>query len=207
MYRSAKSTASSATNALKGLSNKIAQDAGNNVFGLPEYGLAAGQLASGNVSEALATLGVVKTLRGRGAAITANAAQAVGNIAEAGAKGVPPEAVRMSVQGLRGAEAFSRKEKEEGSYSGNGIQSLLAPSATSASAEPLPRMTGAAQPLSSDAGAYKAGLEAFLGGDTKTAKQEWQKALRLNPKNRAARNGLERLAAKDGKDPDAYKLK
>lgn len=42
---------------------------------------------------------------------------------------------------------------------------------------------------------YKEGLEAFLGGDKKRAKEIWQKSLELDPDNQEAKRGLSRLAS------------
>ena len=42
---------------------------------------------------------------------------------------------------------------------------------------------------------YKEGLEAFLGGDKKRAKEIWQKSLELDPDNQEAKRGISRLAS------------
>jgi|GEM_PF-2374816 len=42
---------------------------------------------------------------------------------------------------------------------------------------------------------YKEGLEAFLGGDKKRAKEIWQKSLELDPENQEAKRGISRLVS------------
>ena len=53
----------------KGLANEVAAQAGNNAVSLPTMVAGAGQLATGNVSGAMATVGAVEALRRRGGSI------------------------------------------------------------------------------------------------------------------------------------------
>lgn len=52
---------------------------------------------------------------------------------------------------------------------------------------------------------YRQGLESFVDGNHKKAKQLWRQALKVNPGNKEAQRGLERLAEQKKKlaEPDA----
>jgi hypothetical protein len=65
----------------KGLANEVAAQAGNNAVSLPTMVAGAGQLATGNLGGAAATLGIMEALRRRGAGVTARAVDAAGGLA------------------------------------------------------------------------------------------------------------------------------
>lgn len=62
----------------KGLANEVAAQAGNNAVSLPTMVLGAGQLATGNVPGAAATIGLTEALRRRGAGFGARLFDEVG---------------------------------------------------------------------------------------------------------------------------------
>lgn len=55
-----------------------------------------------------------------------------------------------------------------------------------------------------DGSAYAKGLRAFQKDDIEGAKKSWMEALKINRKNYEARNGLERIADREGKERDFY---
>ena len=62
----------------KGLQNEVSSQAGNNAVSLPTMVLGAGQLATGNVPGAAATIGLTEALRRRGAGVGARAIEGTG---------------------------------------------------------------------------------------------------------------------------------
>lgn len=71
-WASAKATFANATTALRGITNQVASEMGNNVASLPSLVLAGGELAGGSPMRAAATLGISQAVLRRGAATTAN---------------------------------------------------------------------------------------------------------------------------------------
>jgi hypothetical protein len=215
VYKTAKAGQENAINALRGLGNKQAADLGNNVFSLPTKVLAAGQLATGNIPGAVATAGVMEVLKRRGLAPVARGLYGAGKALEEGAK--PGFLAALSAAARKSLESEKAKSKPSGSSknflaeavraSKPGFEKKLRGAAStmerSSSASPLP----VSKPLSPENTAYAQGLTKFLDGDVDGAKRDWQRVLKINPKNLDARRGLERLAKKEGKDIDTYRPK
>jgi len=105
LYQMANETWGSALNALKQSGNKAAQEMGNNIFSLPTYVAAAGQLAGGNIPGALATAGVLESLRRRGSAVAANTLYSAG-------KGLESAPTAPMAIGLRYLFGRSQKDKK-----------------------------------------------------------------------------------------------
>lgn len=76
-FQSAKKLYGDASFAMKGVSQEIAAQLGNNLFSLPSYILAGAELAGGNPLKAASTVGIIQALRNRGSAVTANALKGV----------------------------------------------------------------------------------------------------------------------------------
>ena len=66
-------------------------------------------------------------------------------------------------------------------------------------ADPFDRPSAGDDPKEISKEHYRAGLEAFLNGDKKTTRKNWELAAKIDPQNLEAQRGLERLDMREGK--------
>jgi len=100
-FRKAQRVYGTAFTAMKGIGNKLGMEQGNMLIGLPSHVIAAGQLGTGNVAGAAATLGIVEAFKRRGSAAAANTLFNAGK-----AKDLPGPA-------LRTMDAENRQKKNQ----------------------------------------------------------------------------------------------
>lgn len=79
-FQSAKKLYGNASFAMKGVSQDVAAELGNNLFSLPSYILAGAELAGGNPLKAASTVGIIQAIRNRGSAVTANTLKGVSKV-------------------------------------------------------------------------------------------------------------------------------
>lgn len=217
-YTAAKDVYGKASEVSKALTDKVDRIAGRRFFDLPSSTIGAGGLAASlmthNPAVALGTglaMGGEKYLETYG---PQQAALALRGASGALSQGVPvggPTAIQgiihnyLSKNAPKGSQAPSNFFEAIKKASENLKSEMVNPGgpggvSQAQSMAPMPRM-------SEDQAAFRSGLQSFLNNDLQGAKNAWLDAVKLNPSNLEARRGLERIAQKEGKDPDAYKAR